>query len=227
MRGMDAIVLAGGREAWARGPKALYPFGGRPLADWVLSALKGAGLRVVYVGEAQGLSVRPDLVLPDTGGILENLASALPHTQGRVLVCTADLPYLTREAVEFVLGQDPKAALVYTIVPKEAVEARFPGSKRTYARLREGVFTGGNLLLLDRGLFEKALPLAKKVVALRKKPLALARLVGLDILVLYLLGRLSLGHLEARAQRILGLEARALIVPYAEVGMDLDRPGVS
>ncbi|KGQ21791.2 NTP transferase domain-containing protein [Thermus filiformis] len=224
---MDAIVLAGGREAWAGGPKALYPYRGRLLADWVLAALKEAGLRVVYVGEDRGLSVRPDLVLPDQGGILENLASALPHTEGRVLVATADLPHLTREAVEYVLAHDPGSALVYTIVPKEAVEARFPGSKRTYARLREGVFTGGNLLLLDRVLFERALPLARKVVALRKNPLALARLVGLDVLLLLLLGRLSLRHLEARAQRILGLEARALVVPYAEVGVDLDRPEVS
>lgn len=224
---MDAIVLAGGKEAWAQGPKALYPYKGRPLADWVLSALKGTGLRVVYVGEDRGLSVRPDVVLPDSGGILENLASALPQTQGRVLVSSADLPHLTQEAVEYVLSHDPKAALVYTIVPKEAVEARFPGSRRTYARLKEGVFTGGNLLILEGALFERALPLAQRVVALRKNPLALARLVGLDILFLYLLGRLSLPHLEARAERILGLTARALVVPYAEVGVDLDRPEVS
>ena len=224
---MDAIVLAGGKEAWAQGPKALYPYKGRPLADWVLSALKGTGLRVVYVGEDRGFSVRPDVVLPDSGGILENLASALPHTQGRVLVSSADLPHLTQEAVEYILSHDPKAALVYTIVPKEAVEARFPGSRRTYARLKEGVFTGGNLLILEGALFERALPLAQRVVALRKNPLALARLVGLDILFLYLLGRLSLRHLEARAERILGLTARALVVPYAEVGVDLDRPEVS
>lgn len=224
---MDAIVLAGGKEAWAQGPKALYPYQGRPLAEWVLSALKGAGLRVVYVGEDRGLSVRPDLVLPDAGGILENLASALPHTQGRVLVSSADLPHLTQEAVEYILSHDPQAALVYTIVPKEAVEAQFPGSRRTYARLKEGVFTGGNLLILEGPLFERALPLAQRVVALRKNPLALARLVGLDILFLYLLGRLSLRHLEARAERILGLTARALVVPYPEVGVDLDRPEVS
>jgi hypothetical protein len=61
------------------------------------------------------------------------------------------------------------------------------------------------------------------VVALRKRPLALARLIGLDILLKLLLGRLSLHELEARARRILGVEARALVTPYPEVGVDVDQ----
>jgi hypothetical protein len=125
--------------------------------------------------------------------------------------------------VRFVLERAPEAALVYPIVPKEAVEARFPGNRRTYARLKEGTFTGGNLLLLDKALFFQALPLARRVVALRKRPLALARLIGLDILLKLLLGRLSLPELEARARRILGVEARALVTPYPEVGVDVDK----
>ena len=133
----------------------------------------------------------------------------MAHVEGRVLVATADLPHLTPEAVRFLLERAPEAALVYPIVPKERVEARFPGNRRTYARLREGTFTGGNLLLLDKALFFQALPLARRAVALRKNPLALARMVGLDILLKLLLGRLSLLEVEARAKRILGVEARA------------------
>ncbi|MEN2983356.1 MAG: NTP transferase domain-containing protein [Thermus sp.] len=224
---MEAIVLGGGEEAWARKygvrSKALVPYRGKPLAAWVLSALAGAGLSAIYVGENPGLSPAPRLTLPDRGSLLENLEAALAHAEGRVLVATADLPHLTPEAVRFVLERAPQAALVYPIVPKEAVEARFPHTRRTYARLREGVFTGGNLLLLEKALFYRALPLAKQAVALRKKPLALARLIGWDILLKLLLGRLSLGELEARASRILGVEARALLTPYPEVGVDVDR----
>ncbi|GGN03650.1 acylneuraminate cytidylyltransferase [Thermus composti] len=224
---MEAIVLAGGAEPWAEKygvrSKALVPYRGRPLAAWVMEALAGAGLSVVYVGEAQGLSPSPRLVLPDRGSLLDNLEAALAHVEGRVLVATADIPHLTPEAVRFVLEKAPKAALVYPIVPKEAVEARFPKTRRTYARLKEGTFTGGNLLLLDKALFFQALPLARRVVALRKRPLALARLVGWDVLFKLLLGRLSLGEVEARAGRILGVEAKALITPYPEVGVDVDR----
>jgi hypothetical protein len=224
---VEAIVLGGGREAWAGKygvrSKALVPYRGRPMAEWVLEALAGAGLSAIYVGENPGLSPPPRLTLPDQGSLLANLEAALAQVEGRVLVATADLPHLTPEAVSFVLERAPEAALVYPIVPKERVEARFPGNRRTYARLREGTFTGGNLLLLDKPLFFRALPLAKEVVALRKRPLALARRIGWDILLKLLLGRLSLGELEARARRLLGVEARALITPYPEVGVDVDR----
>ena len=223
----SAIVLAGGKEAWAErfgvGSKALVPYRGRPMVEWVLEALYAAGLSPVYVGENPGLVPAPALTLPDRGGLLENLEQALEHVEGRVLVATGDIPHLTEEAVRFVLDKAPEAALVYPIVPTEAVEARFPRTKRTYARLREGTFTGGNLLLLDKSLFREALPLARRVVALRKRPLALARLVGWDVLLKLLLGRLSLAEVEARAQRILGVEARALVTPYPEVGVDVDR----
>ena len=209
----SAIVLAGGKEAWAErfgvGSKALVPYRGRPMVEWVLEALYAAGLSPVYVGENPGLVPAPALTLPDRGGLLENLEQALEHVEGRVLVATGDIPHLTEEAVRFVLDKAPEAALVYPIVPKEAVEARFPRTKRTYARLREGTFTGGNLLLLDKSLFREALPLA--------------RLVGWDVLLKLLLGRLSLAEVEARAQRILGVEARALVTPYPEVGVDVDR----
>jgi hypothetical protein len=224
---VEAIVLGGGQEAWAGKygvrSKALVPYRGRPMAEWVLEALAGAGLSAIYVGENPGLSPPPRLTLPDQGSLLANLEAALAQVEGRVLVATADLPHLTPEAVRFVLERAPEAALVYPIVPKERVEARFPGNRRTYARLREGTFTGGNLLLLDKPLFFRALPLAKEVVALRKRPLALARRIGWDILLKLLLGRLSLGELEARARRLLGVEARALITPYPEVGVDVDR----
>ena len=141
----SAIVLAGGKEAWAErfgvGSKALVPYRGRPMVEWVLEALYAAGLSPVYVGENPGLVPAPALTLPDRGGLLENLEQALEHVEGRVLVATGDIPHLTEEAVRFVLDKAPEAALVYPIVPKEAVEARFPRTKRTYARLREGTFS--------------------------------------------------------------------------------------
>ena len=42
----------------------------------------------------------------------------------------------------------PAAGLVYPEIPQAVAEARFPGQKRTYAAVREGRFTGGNMTLL-------------------------------------------------------------------------------
>lgn len=223
-------MLAGGRpedplaKRFAVPAKTLVPYRGRPLVEYTLKALAQAGLGLIYVGPQAALSPEPRVSLPDRGGMLENLEAALPEAQGeKVLVATGDMPFLTPEAVRYVLEQAPSAALVYCAVPKEAIEGRFPNMRRTYARLREGSFTGGNLILLDKALFATALPLAKKAVALRKNPLALAQMVGVGTVVKLILGNLTIADLERRVSRILGLPARALVAPYAEIGVDLDK----
>lgn len=223
-------MLAGGKaedplaKRFAVPAKTLVPYRGRPLVEYTLEPLAQAGLGLIYVGPQVRLSPQPRVCLPDQGGMLENLEAALPAAQGeKVLVSTGDMPFLTAPAVQYVLEHAPSAGLVYCAVPKEAIEGRFPNMRRTYARLREGSFTGGNLILLDKALFATAHPLAKKAVALRKNPLALAQMIGLGTVVKFIWGSLTIGDLEQRVSRILGLPARALIVPYAEIGVDLDK----
>ncbi|HEU4741995.1 MAG TPA: NTP transferase domain-containing protein [Meiothermus sp.] len=227
---MDAIVLAGGKaedplaKRFSVPAKTLVPYRGRPLVEYTLEPLAQAGLGLIYVGPQVALSPEPRVSLPDRGGMLENLEAALSEARGeKVLVSTGDMPFLTAPAVRYVLEHAPQAGLVYCGIPKEAIEQRFPNMRRTYARLKEGSFTGGNLILLDKALFAKALPLAKKAVALRKNPLALAQMIGLGTVLKFLLGTLTIGDLEARVSHILGVPARALIVPYAEIGVDLDK----
>ena len=229
---MDALVLGGGGGdalAAAHGvpSKAFLPLAGRPMAAWVLRALREGGVgRIAFVGPKGSLDPAPDLWLEEAGDLLANVDRGLAALGGErpVLVATADVPLLTGEAVRHLLQAAPPAALVYPVVPREAVEARFPGMKRTYARLKEGTFTGGNLVILDPELFRRALPVARKVVAWRKNPFRLALLFGLGFLLKLLLGSLSVAELEARAERIFGVSMRALVVPYPEIGVDVDKP---
>jgi len=230
---VDAVVLAGGSPddplaaRYGVAAKTLVSVHGRPMVAYTLEALRATPEvgRVVYVGPAPegGLSPEPDVLLPDQGSMIANLEAGLAEAvTPRVLVASGDNPFITAEAVRWLLEHAPDAALVYPIVPKEAVEQRWPGMRRTYARLREGTFTGGNLILLDKELFARALPMARKIVALRKNPLALARLIGFGVLFKLLLGRLSVAELEQRAERLFGVPMRALVTPYPEVGVDAD-----
>ena len=227
---MDALVLGGGRRdrlarAYGAPSKAFIHVAARPMASWVISALREAGVgRVAFVGPRGRLEPAPDLWVNDKGGLIENVEAGLSALapRGRVIVATADIPLLTAEAVRYLVENAPEAALVYPIVPKEAVEARFPGMKRTYARLVEGVFTGGNVVILDPKLLERAWAVARRVAAWRKNPLVLATLFGVDKLVKLLLGRLTVAELERHAERVLGVPARALITPYPEIGVDVD-----
>jgi CTP:molybdopterin cytidylyltransferase MocA len=214
--------------------KALVPLTGQPMSSHVLRALRNSGRieRIIYIGPVtDALSGLYDQNLPQVGGMLENLEAglqALPtqhdKTKNRVLVATADVPLLTAAAVRDLFDHDPGAGLVYPIIPQAAVEAQFPGGKRTYARTREGRFTGGNLFLLEPGLVSRFMPRLRQVIQNRKNPLALAGLIGLGALVKFVLGIITIRELEERVSRILGVTARALITNHAEIGFDVDKP---
>lgn len=223
-------MLAGGKaddplaQKFGVASKTLVPYRGRPLVEYTLEALVQAGLEVILVGPSVPLNPPPQRALPDQGGLLANLEAGINAAQGsKVLVATGDMPFLQEEAVRWVLENAPQAGFVYTIVARSTIERRFPGMRRTYARVREGYFTGGNLVIIDKKLFFTALPLLRQALELRKKPLALARMIGLGTLVKVLLGQADIAGLEARVSRIIGVPAKALITPYAEIGIDIDK----
>jgi hypothetical protein len=58
----------------------------------------------------------------------------------------------------------------------------------------------------------------------RKNPLRQAGLIGLDTMLLLLLRQLTLQELVRRVSRRLEIRGRALDCPFAELGMDVDKP---
>lgn len=234
----NAVVLGGGdpgdpfAAAHGVGVKALIPLAGDPLGLHVLRTLRQSGRvgQVAYVGPTTpDMAALIDRQVTDRGSLLANLeagVAALPG-EARVLVVTADIPLLTPEQLGDVLDeaarQAPDAALIYPVVPKEACDAAFPGVKRTYVKVRDGTFTGGNLFLLDPRLIGQFMPRLRDVLAARKAPLKLAGLIGPSVLLRLVTGRLDVATLERKVSDILGVQARALITPHAAVGTDVDK----
>lgn len=242
---VSAIVLAGRRNegafrevspaAW----EALVEIAGRPMVSYVAGALRealGVG-RVVVVGPADlegTLGADVEVVEPGDS-LVENLRrgfAALAASEGRedggpspVLVCGGDLPLLSGEAVDALLAacEALPAAVHYPVIEKSACEARYPQARRTYASFREGTFTGGNAFLIAPEAREPLLDLVGRFYAARKSPLRLARLLGPAILIKFLLRRLSVRDIERLFQRWTGLAGRAVVFPYPEVGMDVDK----
>ncbi|MFC4638779.1 NTP transferase domain-containing protein [Deinococcus hohokamensis] len=235
----SAVVLGGGDPgdpfAAAHGApvKALIPLCGEPMALHVLRALRRSGrvARVAYVGPTTpALDALLDLRVTDHGTLLSNLEAGVEalRTAGlrpgeRVLVVTADIPLLDAQQLRDVLDSAPDAGLVYPVVRREACDAAYPGVKRTYVRVQDGTFTGGNLFLLDPALIGQFLPRLREVLSARKTPWKLAGLIGPGVLLRLLTGRLSVTRLEQKVSAILGVPARALITPHASVGTDVDK----
>ena len=70
----------------------------------------------------------------------------------------------------------------------------------------------------------QGIEMGKQLVANRKNPIAQARLFGMDLVIKYVSGRLSIPDAEERFKKILNLTGKAVISRYAEVGVDVDKP---
>ena len=233
---VTAVVLGGGEDALARASgvaaKALVPLAGKPMGAHVLEALRCSHQveHVVYVGPNGGLDGYYDAHVPAGDSLADSLAlglgAALAHMQasGRLLALTADIPWLTAQAVDTFITQSALVDLVYPVIPAAVSEAQFPAQQRTYVKVRDGRFTGGNMVLLTPAGVPPLLRFMDRLYRGRKNPLALAAIFGYDVVAKLLVGRVSVAELEHRAARILGISVSAFISEDASLGADVDKP---
>ncbi len=233
-----AVVLAGGdrddRLARTVGAesKALVPLRDVPMGAYVATALRASGVidDVVWVGPTDGRVRRlVDAALPAGNRLVDSLTLGLGAAMGRdptarYLIVTADIPWWDAEGVSVFLRDAPFADLVYPVVAQATALARFPDQKRTFVRLADGRFTGGNAVLLSPRAVPALLPFVDLAYEARKQPFALARQVGWGTLVALATGRARLDGIEARVRALLGLDARVFISDDAAIAADVDHP---
>lgn len=237
---VEAIVLAGAdnggklKEVSEHPYEALISIEGRPMIHYVLDALASTPSvkRVVVVGPVEALKaagVGDDVELvQSSGGMVHNLSIGVEKVRADdpVLIVTSDIPLITAEAIDDFLGrcEAEKADIYYPIVRKELNEARFPGVRRTYVHLKDGIYTGGNLALIRPEVVPACHNMIAQAVAMRKNPLKMSRLLGLKFIVKLLFRRLTMAEIEDRVERILGFRGIGVVSNYPEVGIDVDKP---
>lgn len=237
----DVVVLAGAGKVSALtrdeqvDNKAFILIEGRPLLAFVLEALRATPEvgRIAVVGSREKLTPvvgqYDATAVEETGTIPGNILAGYRALQpaNHFLLATADIPLLSPEALsDFLARAKPYLYdFYYPIISREVSERRFPGVVRTYAGLRDGSFTGGNIFLLNPAKVEETMPRLHRIIALRKSPLRLAAMLGPLFVLKFLTGRLSIGELERSLPKLFGLSGKAIISSYAEIGTDVDKPG--
>ncbi len=235
----DAIILAGtGKttpltEQEGVDNKAFIEINGRTLLSYTLEALRAVESvdRVVVVGPAEKLAplIEPYniLVVNEQGEIPENILAGFKALRPakHFLVVSGDIPLLKAEAVDdFLLQCSPyESDFYYPIVSKEVNDKRFPDMKRTYMGLKDGMFTGGNLFLVNSEKTEEALPRVRKFIELRKSPLRLLAALGFGFVLKFISKRLTIVELENNIPRLLGISGKAVISDYPEISTDVDK----
>jgi GTP:adenosylcobinamide-phosphate guanylyltransferase len=242
---MDAVIVAGGIPqpneplyAYSNGgSKALIDIAGKPMIQWVLDALGDSRTvdRVVVVGltDKTGLSCRKPLsFLSNQGRLLENLKAGTAkvlelHPRAEyVLFVSSDIPAISGQMVDWVVDTclQTHDDLCYNVIRRESMEARFPTSRRTYTRLKGMELCGGDMNMARTRIVSENSEFWNKVLDARKNPAAQAALIGPDIIFKYLFGRLTIDDVIQRVADKLGIRGRAIVCPYPEVGMDVDKP---
>ena len=242
---MDAIVTAGGiplpeeplYPATLGESKAMVDVAGKPMVQWVLDALSNARTvdNVIIVGltDKMGLECSKKMYfVSNQGKMVQNLQAGarkvkeVTPSAKHALMVSSDIPGITGEMVDWVVNTDMQTDLdvYYHVIKREVMEARYPGCKRTWTRLKGMEVCGGDMNVGGlRLLLGEETDIWDKITDARKSPLKQAALVGYDTAFLLLTGRLTLEKAETNIMKRLNITGKAIVCPYAEIGMDVDK----
>lgn len=242
---MDAIVTAGGIPrpedplyTFSHGDsKALIDVAGKPMVQWVLDALGNAKQvdNVIIVGLSPKSGVtckKPIHYVSNQGRLLANIVAGvnkaleLNKRNKYVLVASSDIPALKAEMVDWLIEtcMETKDDLYYGVCPKDVMEARFPGSKRTYTHLKDMDVCGADINLTHVRMATEHLDMWESLIGSRKSPLKQASIIGFGTLFALFTRRLTLEDAVRRVSDRIGFKGRAIVWSHAEPCMDIDKP---
>lgn len=237
---VQAVVLAGApaeqdlKDKYSVDNRAEVPINGKKMIQYVLDALHGSphvgNIRVVGDLSCEGVAQ----VVPSAGTLIDNLIAgvkACDAGDGHVLIVTSDIPMVTSEAIEDFLARcrETDDEFYYAVISKEVNEAKYPGMERTYIKLAEGVFTGGNIILVSSRLITENGDLIRELLAARKSPVKMSGIIGMRFLFRAVIaqtiwpGALPLAFAEQTVGRIAKARVKAIRTSYAEIGADVDK----
>lgn len=227
--------------------KCLQLVGGRTMVQRSLDALsdaRGIG-RVVVVGvppETPLACSHPLEAMPAEGDMIRSLqaaaarlvaaragagsADAAAPADAAALVVSADAPLVTGEMLEWMRDRALEGGADVTVctVERSVMEARFPGARRTYVRLRDAELCGGDVAAFRLAIADRGVELAERLVNARKQPWKIAAIVGPGTLAALMAGRLTLAQALRALDARLDLKLNVVISPFAEMAMDVDKP---
>jgi GTP:adenosylcobinamide-phosphate guanylyltransferase len=242
---MDALVLAGGIPqpddplyTYSHGDsKALIDIVGKPMVQWVLDALGEArhvdNVIVIGLSLKSGVTCKKPLhFISNQGRMLANIVAGvnkaleLNKKNKYIIVASSDIPALKPEMVDWLVetAMQTKDDLYYGVCTREVMEARFPGSNRTYTRLKDVELCGADINITHVRMATEHLDLWESLIGTRKSPLRQASIIGLGTLFRVFTRSITLDDLVKEVSQRIGIKGRAIVWPQAEACMDVDKP---
>jgi len=244
---MDAILTAGGIPqpedplyTYTNGDsKALVDVAGKPMIQWVLDALSDTKHvdNVIIIGLSPKSGVickKPMHYISNQGRMLANIVAGvnkaveLDPKAEHVLVVSSDIPGINAKMVDWLIEtcMETKEDIYYGVIPREVMEARYPGSNRTYTKLKDVQLCGADMHIahVTMATDPDHLEMWEELIGNRKSPLKQAATIGFGTLLKVATRSITLDDLVATVTKRIGITGRPIIWENAEPGMDVDKP---
>ena len=242
---MYAIITAGGIPqpedplyTYSKGDsKALIDVAGKPMVQWVLDALNDArevdDIIMIGLSSKSGLASKKKIhFVSNQGRMLANIVAGvnkaleLNKKTEYVLVVSSDIPTLKGDMVDWLIQTclQTKHDLYYGVCPRDVMETRFPGSKRTYTRLKDMDVCGADINITHIRMATEHLDLWEQLIGNRKSPMRQASLVGISTFWKLFTRSATLDELVEHVCERLGINGRGIVWEHAEPCMDIDKP---
>ncbi|MFQ3548257.1 MAG: NTP transferase domain-containing protein [Armatimonadota bacterium] len=234
---VDVLILAGANADGFAGEeslssRAMIKVADKTMLQMVVDAFGGSEniQKIFVVGNVYADGV--DEILTPQNSLIENIVYGIEtlDTSNKVLISTSDIPLLTTKAVDdFISKSVPlDCDLVFPVIPKTYCQGAYPNLKRTYVKTSEGIFTGGNIMLVNPWFICKNSKIISDAYNARKHVTALARMIGMGVLVRMIFSQifpklLSLSLIEEKVSNILSAKAKTIVSAYPEIGEDIDK----
>lgn len=166
------------------------------------------------------------IFLPSGAGIAGTLIDLIDG-QGApfpLLVTTADHVLLSGAMLDQFVGAAAGADLAIAMVERARLLARYPDSRRTWLKFRDGWWSGANIFWLGSARVREAIAIWQEVEQDRKKGWKIIAAFGPVVLIGAALRLLSLRGGLRRIGRRMGMDARLVAMEQAEACIDADKP---
>jgi GTP:adenosylcobinamide-phosphate guanylyltransferase len=240
-----AILLAGrrpGEDSFAAShgvaAKALIPVAGEPMLGRVARTLLASpSIRRIVIlaqeaaallaGELAWMAKEPRIAVAKAGDGISASVGRLAGTEAApwpVLVTTADHPLLRPEMVETFIAGAQGADSAFAMVERSIVERVHPETKRTWLKAADGHYSGANLFALMNPASKAGTDFWARAEKDRKRTLKLLAFLGPAMFLRALTRTISLQDAAERAGRKMGFRLKAVLLPFAEAAIDVDKP---
>ena len=235
----NALILAGTKK---KGPleiaenvdnKALIMINHRLMIDYIVDALNNSKNidKILVIGPKNELhpsiGKKVEEILNPGNSLLENMEIGLNYfnSSDNLLLLTSDIPLITPEAIDEFLRicTKRKACIGYPIITEEKIIKKYPETVRTYVKMKEGVFCGGNIVFFKPEIFFQNKQLIQELFNNRKNNWKNAKKLGLKFIFKFLFKTLTIEEAEKRVTDIIGYNSIAVMVSYPETMIDLDK----